>query len=358
MNTVLTPRDSLLINRYRGLSIMRVVLVHLGLSWFFPPYSTYVGMFLPILFFCSGYLSLFLYRNRTSDRDFMIRRLTGIFIPFYLIYAVASLVSLALGQGNGFGSLAGVLQALIIAPETAQMPYPLGQIWFLRVVVFCTLFSPFFFKLSERRSLFLLAPVLAGAVVAVLRGVGLAGSHVTLVGYNILQCITYGAFYFLGSYFFALDWRTMRRRILAAMGLLLLAGLVGYRFSNGSLDLGDHSFIPDLFYFSLGTIGILLVMVLAPQLEGLFRVAPPRGCHLRLRRQAFLRHLPAALVLHPVRGRAAGLGGRHGQPPAGGGQDPVRDGAVHGGRHALHHGHPVDPAEAARKALAVKFAEG
>ncbi len=97
----------------------------------------------------------------------------------------------------------------------------------------------------------------------------------TLVGYNILQCITYGAFYFLGSYFFALDWRTMRRRILAAMGLLLLAGLVGYRFSNGSLDLGDHSFIPDLFYFSLGTIGILLVMVLAPQLEGLFRVAPP-----------------------------------------------------------------------------------
>ncbi len=176
MNTVLTPRDSLLINRYRGLSIMRVVLVHLGLSWFFPPYSTYVGMFLPILFFCSGYLSLFLYRNRTSDRDFMIRRLTGIFIPFYLIYAVASLVSLALGQGNGFGSLAGVLQALIIAPETAQMPYPLGQIWFLRVVVFCTLFSPFFFKLSERRSLFLLVPVLAGAVVAVLRGVGLAGS--------------------------------------------------------------------------------------------------------------------------------------------------------------------------------------
>ena len=232
-------------------------------------------MFLPILFFCSGYLSLFLYRNRTSDRDFMVRRLTGIFIPFYLIYAVASLVSLALGQGNGFGSLAGVLQALIIAPETAQMPYPLGQIWFLRVVVFCTLFSPFFFKLSERRSLFLLVPVLAGAVVAVLRGVGLAGSHVTLVGYNILQCITYGAFYFLGSYFFALDWRTMRRRILAAMGLLLLAGLVGYRFSNGSLDLGDHSFIPDLFYFSLGTIGILLVMVLAPQLEGLFRVAPP-----------------------------------------------------------------------------------
>ena len=275
MNTALSPRDSLLINRYRGLSIMRVVFVHLGLSWFLVPYSTYVGMFLPILFFCSGYLSLFLYRNRTSDKDFMVRRLTGIFIPFYLIYAVASLISLGMGLGNGIETWRGLFQALVIAPSREQMPYPLGQIWFLRVVVFSTLFSPFFFHLSARNRKALLVPVLLGALVAVLRGLGMVPSHVSIVGYNLFQCVVYGAFYFLGSYFYAVDWRAAARQIWVAIGILLVVGLAGFQFSNGSTNLGDHSYIPDLFYFSLGTLGILLVLALASQFETLFRVAPP-----------------------------------------------------------------------------------
>lgn len=46
--------------------MLRVLLVHLGLGWFWPPYSTYIGIFFPLLFFASGAVSYNSFLNASS----------------------------------------------------------------------------------------------------------------------------------------------------------------------------------------------------------------------------------------------------------------------------------------------------
>ncbi len=90
----ISSADSHYLNRLRGFSIMRVVFGHLGLAWFFQPFSSYIGIFLSILFLCSGYLSISFYIKRQSWFSYLARRLTGILVPFYIMYGFAVLVIL------------------------------------------------------------------------------------------------------------------------------------------------------------------------------------------------------------------------------------------------------------------------
>lgn len=271
----LEKRDSEYINYLRGASILRVVLVHLGLQWIFLPYSSYIGIFLPVLFFCSGYLFSYLFLKRRSTHVYLFTRVLGILIPFYLLYfSAVFLSSLIMGDWENI-SLGHFIRALIIAPSSHEMPYPLGQIWYLRVLIFCTFISPFVFLAAQYHKHILLLPVLVAAVLVSIQSAYPIHEHFSYFGHNFFQSIVYGAYFFIGSFIFNINWRDKPRELSYALIGCLMVSLISLFLSRGSLNLADHAYAPDLFFFSLGIVGILLCLVCAKPLHALINQLPP-----------------------------------------------------------------------------------
>ncbi len=73
----------------RGLSILRVVLGHLGLFWLLRPYSEFLHALLPLLFFVSGAVSFGSFLRSDNSGRFLLRRLVLIISPYYALLAVA-----------------------------------------------------------------------------------------------------------------------------------------------------------------------------------------------------------------------------------------------------------------------------
>lgn len=262
--------DSLYINRLRGASILRVVLGHLGLGWVLLPYSSYIGIFLSVLFFCSGYIFIYLFYKSSSVKDYLIDRALGILTPFYIIYIFAILVYLLLGNPiHNFG-LKYLFQILIVAPEIRDMPYPLGQIWYLRVLIFCALISPLFFVLAKKNKYVLLFPVVIATAFAAIQTGYKFHKNFFYFGHNLLQEILYGAYFFIGSFLYLTDWRNKKGTITFFLILCVLVSFVTVSFLDLNLNLGYHSYAPNLYYFPLGVAGILLVLLFSTQLEWCF----------------------------------------------------------------------------------------
>lgn len=259
--------DSLYINRLRGASILRVVLGHLGLGWILLPYSSYIGMFLPILFFCSGYIFFYLFSKSKSVQDYLFKRILGIVFPFYLIYFFALGISVVLGEGSRDITLYDLFQVLIVAPDISDMPYPLGQIWYLRVLLFCTLISPIFFWGGRYNKHFLLIPFLIALIFASVQTEYKFHKLFYYFGHNLFQEIVYGAYFFIGSYFYNLPWRDKKIQISLVMFLSIVMAGFTLHFWKLDLNLGRHAFAPNLFYFPLGVAGILLVLLMVDQIE-------------------------------------------------------------------------------------------
>lgn len=266
-----SKRDSDFINYLRGASILRVVLVHLGLSWIFLPYSSYIGIFLSVLFFCSGYIFLHLYRTKRSTSYYLFSRLVGILIPFYVVYGAAVLIALYVGKNEGF-DLEQLLRVVVIAPPAAETPYPLGQIWYLRVLLFCALLSPFIFSLAKKSIIWILAPVVVAVIFSLIQSFMSIDEYFLFYGHNFYQEIVYGAYFFIGSFFNSFEWRRCRGLIALGALVALLVGLGFFGLSRISdASLAAHAYAPDMFFFSLGIFGILICLILVNQIEWIVR---------------------------------------------------------------------------------------
>jgi peptidoglycan/LPS O-acetylase OafA/YrhL len=264
-------KDSIYINRLRGASILRVVLGHLGLGWIFLPYSSFIGIFLPVLFFCSGYIFFYLFKKSENLSAFIFRRLSGILIPFYLVYVVA-----LLGHFFLFGidfhrvDFEYILRIVFVAPEIKDMPYPLGQIWYLRVLIFCTILSPVVFILGNRNKYYLLLPVFVAVLLASIQTGFKLHRYFFYLGHNLIQEAIYGGYFFIGAFVWNTDWRNRKSfiAILIVMNIIIAIGVLLH--TGGGIQLGLHSYAPNMYYFSLGVAGILIVLVLAEVFEKIF----------------------------------------------------------------------------------------
>jgi peptidoglycan/LPS O-acetylase OafA/YrhL len=262
--------DSLYINRLRGASILRVVLGHLGLGWIFLPYSSYIGIFLSVLFFCSGYIFFYIFGKSKSIGDYLFRRVFGVVLPFYLIYIFALVVSMILGKDFSGFNLYKVFQILIVAPDIRDMPYPLGQIWYLRVLVFCTLISPIIFIAAKYNKYILLFPLLVAGVFAYIQTGYKFHKLFFYVGHNLLQEILYGAYFFIGAFVYNTSWRENKLIIFILMVVCIAISIAAIHFWGLDLNLSKYAYAPNLLYFPLGIVGILLVLLLVNQFEWCF----------------------------------------------------------------------------------------
>ena len=144
---MLQSNDSAYLNLLRGASVIRVMLVHLGLSWFYPPWSYYIGIFLPILFFVSGAVSFQNYLNKPFG-VFLFKRIIGLWIPFFLLTIPVVLI---FSSRNLSVDTVSLTRWLLLWPPQSLFPFPIGQIWFINVLLLMVVISALIFPIISNQ---------------------------------------------------------------------------------------------------------------------------------------------------------------------------------------------------------------
>lgn len=162
------------------------------------------------------------------------------------------------------------IKILIFAPDAADIPHSLGQIWYLRVLIFCTLISPFVFLAAMRNKYYLLLPVGVALFLAIIQTELKFHRNFFYLGHNLVQEIMYGGYFFMGSFVFRTDWRNKKGIISLLLLLSILTAIFFLPLVGGNLKLGSHSYAPNTYYFPLGAAGILIVLLFANVFERIF----------------------------------------------------------------------------------------
>ena len=266
----LNQDDRLFLDRLRGLSIIRVVLVHLGLSWFYPPYSQFVLVFLPILFFVSGAVSFPVFLRAQNSLHYTVKRLSSVIIPYYVIAAFIVISIFVFSSFQYSLSVKTTLRWLLVSPTSEMTPFPLGQIWFLRALLVISILSIPVYVLCRDNLNYLLAPIVV-SIVATYYQTYYDIYHYFYIGYfNLYQPMVHAGFFFLGSFYYA------KKRDIGLQTLLILtfgsAAVSAFAFVDAglALNMAGHSFAPNLYYIGVSFSVIFLTILSKPFIQNAF----------------------------------------------------------------------------------------
>lgn len=271
----LSQSDSQFLDRLRGVSVSRVVLGHLGLFWLFPPYTGFLMALLPLLFMVSGAVTFMSWQRSSSNAAFVIRRLIGILVPYWIFCALALLYYCLSSASIPEWNTEAILDWILINPDPKRMPFPMGQVWFLHALALMMMFAPLAFRaIAARRSsvfIFLALCVTLSAVQFFTR----IDREMTLFGHNTYQAVSNFGFFVLGAAYFGFETRPRRFTLLAgALVALAIAVSLGVA-AAPKLDYKYHSFAPNLYYLAGCFVAILLVLALQKQISALLGMLPP-----------------------------------------------------------------------------------
>lgn len=265
----LSKNDSDYLDILRGISIVRVVLVHLGLSWVFPPYSEMVLVFLPLLFFVSGAVSFYSFHRSKSISEYLVKRLITISVPYFVIVVFSFSVIWAINIEIPPLNLYVIYQWITFNPVAVSntMPFPLGQVWFLHVLVIITIISPLFFILAKIREWFILIPIAISIAFGLVQNFDNIGGYLSLDKHNLYQAVSNMGFYFFGACYYAYKYKFSNITILMLLSMSILVAIALGMFVNTSNAMSDHSYYPDLFYISSSFAAILSFLLFKPLIE-------------------------------------------------------------------------------------------
>ncbi len=255
--TELSASNRSYIDQLRGFSILRVMLVHLGLSWFFPPYSTYIGAFLPLLFFVSGAVSYYSFQRANSVSKFLLKRLLSILVPYYLLVLMIVFFSFFIDSW----STSNLINWLLIAPDTNQLPFSLAQTWFLQTLFLISFISIPIFYLAKKSLNYLYGITIVCLVIILINSFHNIHNSLFLFGVIDLYSAFSNSFFFLLGciYFINEDKLNKTYALLCALALILAGIFLIYQTSDYSL--GSHRSSPTIIYvfFAVGLSSLLLI---------------------------------------------------------------------------------------------------
>ena len=296
----------------RGLSITRVVLVHLGLSWFFLPYSDYVHVFLPLLFFVSGAVSYNSYAKDQQAFKYLVKRFIAISIPYYLVLILAfSALLIVRGEVPDF-TPGGVLNWLTfnVSAERADMFFPMGQAWFLHALFFITLLSPLFFTLANISRHYFLVPIMISLILSILQLTSGIAEHLNLLSHNFYSPLSNLGFFMFGAYYFSMKaFFSKRLTWLLFLGTLLLSYSLGINIElKGGLE--PHIVFPDIFYVLCSYSAIFFFLVFQSPITFINNKTPFLNAFFLFMSQhsfsVFLLHSLVLSVVHQYMGSVSG----------------------------------------------------
>jgi len=251
------PTNRHYINIMRGASILRVVLAHLGLSWFFMPYSSYIGAFLPLLFFVSGAVSYFSYLRARSTVSFLYKRMLGLLVPYYVLAALTIAFGLVLIKGWTIQSWFGWF---VIAPSTQGLPFELGQVWFLQTLALITIMTlPVYYFATSYKKILIAAWLMSLGVIVGNSVWSLHSGLILLEKIDVYLAVSNAFFFLSGSLYYIYEEKLKTGWLALVSMLSLLLGLV-INAQTADFSLGRHMASPDIVYVlcAMGVVGLVL----------------------------------------------------------------------------------------------------
>nr|MBP7548072.1 acyltransferase [Corallincola sp.] len=271
-NAITMDRDSSeLLALLRSLAIITIVVGHVGLFWLKRPWTEFLHVTVPLFFFISGAVSYYAFCRTPSVSSYLIKRSVGLLIPYYLMAVLALLFFIIDHQQLPQWSIESAWRWLTIAPNNALMPFPLGQVWFLNVLLIICLISPLLFRLIQRRSKLLWCWLAVAVLLAALQHGWILGSQFWLLLHNFYKPVVHSLFFVLGALWLshASHWPALRFGWLTA--LLLLATVTMALGLDLEIDYAFHTYYPDLYYVSGSLAAIAACCALQQPLLWLYR---------------------------------------------------------------------------------------
>jgi len=269
MDKEISLKDRRYLDTLRGISITRVVLVHLGLSWFLTPYSEFIHVLLPILFFVSGGVLFHSFSRAKSISDFMLKRIVSVYVPYLLIVVSAFSVLWAFEGSIPDIDFGNIFQWLTLnaVHVNSTMPFPLNQVWYLHSLIMIIIISPLFFKIGLTNIYYFLIPIGISILISVLQLFYDIGHNMYLYGHNIYQPIVNMGFFFFGAMVYMnRRYFTGNKILYISMGSLLVGVSTGLLLVE-DFNMYNHTYAPDLYYLSLSYFSISLFLGGQPFVE-------------------------------------------------------------------------------------------
>ena len=260
----------------RGLSILRVVLGHLGLFWLLRPYSEFLHALLPLLFFVSGAVSFGSFLRSDNSGRFLLRRLVLIISPYYALLAVALPLGLFWQQALAYTpSMDGVVRLLLLNPKQGDLFFPIGQVWFLHALLLITVVALPLFGLARRAPHWLWLPVIISLLLSTVQLFTNLSPSLTVLGHNSYQAWSNMGFFFFGAWYIQHHeqrWLSSLMPWLAVGAVIMAIG--GLQLSGGAVGLSHHSYAPNLYYLGCSFTVLALILALQAPLIRLFFALP------------------------------------------------------------------------------------
>lgn len=258
----LDESDILFIDIIRGGAILRVMLMHLGLGWFFMPYSTMFTLFFPVLFFVSGAVTFNSFLKSKSSILFLFRRISLILIP-YLIFMLMA-ISFFKMQNIVYERNIPIdwKSILVIRPMVKDFGVHFGHIWFLQALFIMTLIAVpvlAFFKKQQGGVLFILSLSFCLILTNQLTSIELEKA-MKFFGFNFYLGIANLFFFSSGIlYFTAKEYFTANKLLIGATTTFI--AFTGYLLSFEQYDFSAHRNEVALVY-TVGAATVIFVLLL------------------------------------------------------------------------------------------------
>jgi hypothetical protein len=256
--------DRLYIDQLRGLLILRVMLGHLGLLWFYEPYSSYLGAMFPILFFVSGAASYNSYTKSKFAAKYLKKRVVSLLAPYFVLMGIIVL-SVQLFSGYSIG---GLYEWFIFLPDTKELPFDLGQTWFLQTLLLAVLMSMPLFYLSIRNAKYLLIPACIGVAVICFNSVVGLNEALNFYGVNIYLAITYLVFFLMGPMYYGAY--KISKGVLSAVLILLAMVFVLLVYTVSETNFNPHKSDPNAFFLVSSLLCLLFFLRFKASLQWIF----------------------------------------------------------------------------------------
>lgn len=291
----LSKADSEFLNYLRGLSIFLIIFGHIGGLWVFRPYSEFLNATLPLFFFISGAVSFNSF-NRSQFKTYYIKRLAGLLTPYYLVCVLSLLVYLVMNKAMPPFDLGNLLKWIQIRPTDNTMPFPIGQIWFLHVLVIIILVSPLYFVLRKRNEHILVILMLALMLISGLQLFKDIDNLFLLMGNNFYQPIVSSSFFIFGIIWVSnQSIRNIKFLVFLFASSLILSIFLVYLLKL-NIDYAFHVYAPDL-YFVSGSFSVISVFLLC---KNFFVSAVKINRYVEKTFLFFNRHTFSIFLLHSI----------------------------------------------------------
>lgn len=256
-------KDSEYINILRGFCILIIMLLHLGLSWFYSPYSYFTISFVSLFFFISGGVSFFSFLKSDSSIKYFIKRFLSLSIPFYLIGIISVFIMLFFYKNIQSVTTLDVINWITFYTNKSNSPYSIGQSWYLQALFFITIFSIPLFNLSRNSAIYISIGLVASLTICSIQFFIPIFQFFVFDGHNIFQAFSNLNIFLFGAIYYRYRDYFTSKVIFVISAILLIFILLIINCNNGEFDLklSSHSYSPDVYYVMCSYFAIFLCLL-------------------------------------------------------------------------------------------------